>query len=127
MLTIVCVLPVWAGLDDDWRNLYSLASNAVALKDYPKADALYSKALQDAELFGKADLRVATTLRGQASLQHSEKRLTEAEDTARRALGILITNPGQDSIEYGQGQFTLAGILLDEGKYQPALDAIRKA
>jgi tetratricopeptide (TPR) repeat protein len=126
-LTLVCALPVLGGADDEWRNLYSLAVDAAAVRDYAKADAIFSRALRDAELFGKTDQRVATTVQGLASLQHSEKHLPEAEASARRALSIFIDNPGENSIEFGQSQFTLAGILMDEGKYQPALDAVRTA
>jgi tetratricopeptide (TPR) repeat protein len=127
VLTIVCALPVLAGVDDEWRNLYSLAVNATAVKDYAKAEAIYSKALQEARLFGLGNLRVGTTLQGLANLQRVEKHLPEAEDSSRRAVVIFANDRGDDSFEYGQGQFTLAGILMDEGKYQAALDAIQKA
>jgi tetratricopeptide (TPR) repeat protein len=126
-LTLACALPVLGGADDEWRNLYSLAVNAAAVGDYPKADAIFSRALHDAELFGKADPRVGTTVQGLASLQRSEKRLPEAEENARRAVAIFTDNRGNDSLEFGQGEFTLASILMEEGKYQPALDALRKA
>jgi len=127
VLTVVCAWPILGAADDEWRNLYSLAINATAVRDYAKADAIFSRALRDAELFGKADPRVGTTLQGLASLQRSEKHLPEAEENARHAVSIFTDNPGDGSIEYGQGEFTLAGILMEEGKYQPALDAIRKA
>jgi tetratricopeptide (TPR) repeat protein len=126
-LTLVCALPAPGAADDEWRNLYSLAVNATAVRDYAKADAIFSRALRDAELFGKADPRVATTLQGLAGLQRSEKHLPEAEENARHAVSIFTNNPGEESIEFGQGQFTLAAVLMDEGKYQPALDAVRKA
>jgi tetratricopeptide (TPR) repeat protein len=127
VLTIVCALPVLAGVDDEWRNFYSLAVNAATIKEYAKADAIFSRALRDAELFGKADQRVATTLEGLANLQRAEKHLPGAEESARRAVAIFLSGPGDGSIEFGQGEFTLAGILMDEGKYQPALEAVQKA
>ena len=126
-LAVVCVFPALAGVADDWRNLYSLAVNAASLKDYAKAEAIFSKALKEAELFGKTDVRVGSTLQGLAGVEQAEKRLAEEEDAARRAVDIFSNNPGEDSIEYGQGQFTLAGILMDEGKHQSALDSIQKA
>jgi tetratricopeptide (TPR) repeat protein len=126
-LALICALPVLGGADDEWKNLYSLALNATSVRDFAKADAIFSRALRDAELFGKADPRVGATLEGMASLQRSEKHLPEAEENARRAVSILMANPGEDSIEYGRATLTLAGILMDEGKYQPALDAVRKA
>ena len=126
-LVLVCALPLLGGADDDWKNMYSLAVSAAAVKDYAKADAIFNRALHDAELFGKDDPRVATTLQGLAGLQRSEKNLPEAEESARRAVSIFANNPGQNSIEFGQGEYTFAAVLMDEGKYQPALDAIRTA
>lgn len=126
-LAIVCALPLLAGVDEDWQNLYSQAANAASLKDYVKAEALYSKALKEAELFGKGGPRVATTLQGLANLQRLEKHLPEAEESARQAVAILATNPGEDSLEFGQGESTLAAIQMDEGKYQAALDAVQRA
>ena len=125
-LTLVCALPVLGGAEE-WSNLYSLAASAAAVRDYAKADAIFSRALHDAELFGKAGPRVGTSLLGIANLQRSEKHLPEAEENARRAVSIFISNPGEQSIEYGQAEFALAGILMDEGKYQPAYDALQKA
>lgn len=126
-LTLICAVPVLGGADDEWQTLYSLAMNAASVRDFAKADAIFSRALRDAELFGKADPRVGLTLQGLASLQRSEKRLPEAEESARRAVTILTANPGDQSIEYARATFTLAGVLMDEGKYQPALDAVRRA
>src|SRR5665213_1465875 len=117
-LMLVCVLPAPGAVDDEWKNLYSQAVNAAAIRDYAKADAIFSSALRDAELFGKADSRVGTTLQGLANLQLSEKHLPEAEENARRAVSIFLNNPGENSIEYGQSEFTLAAILMDQGQYQ---------
>jgi tetratricopeptide (TPR) repeat protein len=127
VLTLVCALPVLAAVDDEWRNLYSLAVNATTVRDYPKADAIFSRALRDAELFGKTDPRVGTTLQSLASLQRLEKHLPEAEENARRAVSIFTGSVGDGSIDLGQSEFTLATIFMDEGKYEPALEAIKKA
>jgi len=126
-LSLACAIPLVAGVDDDWQNLYSQALHAAALKDYPKAETLYGRALHEAEIFGKDDARVASTLQGQAAMLRSEKKLTDAEDAARRAVSIYDVNPGEDSLEYAGVQFALAGVLFDEGKYQPALQSIQKA
>jgi tetratricopeptide (TPR) repeat protein len=126
-LTLAGALPISGGTVDEWKNLYSLAVNATVVRDYAKADAIFSRALRDAELFGKTDPRLGTTLQGMASLQRAEKHLPEAEGNARRAVDIFTASPGDTSIEFGQGEFTLAGILMDEGKYQAALDAVQKA
>jgi tetratricopeptide (TPR) repeat protein len=114
------------GVDEDWKLLYGQAVKAVSIKDYAKAEATYDKALREAEVFGKNDIRVASTLQGLATLLQSEKKLAEAEDAASRGVTIYSSNPGDESMEYAQSEFVLAGILIDEGKYQPALQSLEK-
>ena len=126
VLALLCALPLWAGVEEDWKDLYSQALHAVAAKDYPKAEGLYAKALHDAEIFGKDDVRVGSTLEGLANLQRAEKKPAEAEVTAPRAVTIYSVDPGDDSLEYADVQFALASILMDEGKYEAALQAIQK-
>ena len=126
-LTLFCALPVLNAADTEWRNLYSLGVNATVLHDFEKADAIFARALRDAELFGKDNPRVGTVLDGMANLQRLEKHLPEAEENARRAVSIFTIKPGETSLEFGQSQFALAGVLMDEGKYQAASDALQKA
>jgi tetratricopeptide (TPR) repeat protein len=126
-LTLLCALHAWAGVDEDWKDQFSQATRAAALKDFPTAETTYAKALKTAEIFGKDDKRVASTVQNRATLFRAEKKLTEAEDDARRALAIYIVSPGEKSMEFGQTQFILSGILMDEGKFDGALDAIKRA
>jgi tetratricopeptide (TPR) repeat protein len=127
LFTLVCALPVLAGVEEDWKELYNLALRAAASKDYPRAEAIYVKALQTAEIFGKADVRVASTLEGQANLLLMENKLAEAEDSARRAVAIYAVSPGSDSLEYAEVELVLARTLVNAGKYQPALQSLQWA
>jgi len=127
ILTLLCAACAWAGVDDDWKDQFSQASRAAALKDFPTAETAYAKALKSAEIFGKDDKRVASTVQGRANLFRAEKKLGEAEEDARRALAIYIVSPGEKSMEFGETQFILTGILMDEGKFDGALDAVRRA
>jgi tetratricopeptide (TPR) repeat protein len=123
-MAVVCILPLAAGVDDDWKNLYSQAQRAAAAKDLSQADLIYNKALLEASRFGKDDVRVASTLQGLGNTHRSEKKLAEAEDDLRRAVSIYTTSSGQASPEFADAQFDLAGVLMEEGKYQPALQSI---
>jgi tetratricopeptide (TPR) repeat protein len=125
-LLISALFPAFAGVDDEWRSLYSQAANAAAAKDYVKAEAVYTTALRKAELFGKDDQRVAATLQGLGLALRSAKKLNEAEEAIRRAAAIYAVNPGEESIEFAQAEFDLAGVLMDEGKYQPALESTKR-
>ena len=40
-------------------------------------------------------------------------------------MAIYAVNPGETSSEYAEVQFVLAGILMDQGKYQPALESVQ--
>ena len=127
-LAVVCALPFLNAADTEWRNLYSLGVNATTLGDFGESGrylqprAAGRRAVRQRESAGGH--RFAS---GWPASQRLEKHLPEAEESARHALSIFITNPGEESLEYGQAEFSLAGILMDEGKYQPALDAVRKA
>jgi tetratricopeptide (TPR) repeat protein len=126
-LALAWVLPLLRAADDQWQNLSSLAVNATTFGDFGKADAIFARALHDAELFGKEGPRAATVLQAMAVLRRKEKRLPEAEESARHAVTIFGNNPGDQSMEFAQAQVTLSGVLLDEAKYQPALDAVNRA
>jgi tetratricopeptide (TPR) repeat protein len=126
VLAVLCAMPLWAGVDEDWKSYYGQALHAAAVKDYPKAEAAYARALHEAEVFGKDDERVASTLQGLATMLRSERKLDEAENAVRRAVTIYSVKPGEQSLEYAQVQFVLAGVLMDRGKYEPALQSIQK-
>jgi tetratricopeptide (TPR) repeat protein len=112
-------------VDENWRILSGQALHQASVKDYANAETTYKKAIREAEVFGKGDVRLASSLNGLASVLRAEKKWTEAEDAARRAMNIYSENPGFESLEYAESQSTLAGVLMDEGKYQPALQNIQ--
>lgn len=127
LVLAVTALPLAAGIDDDWKSYFTAAQQSAARKDFAHADLLYRRALKTAELFGDTDPRVGTTLEGFGTTLRGEKKLQEAETTLRRAMEILATDPGEDSAEYARCHFDLAGVLMDEGKYNPALESLKRA
>jgi tetratricopeptide (TPR) repeat protein len=124
---LICAIPAWAGVDAEWQSQFNDATKAAALKDYPGAETAYAKALHTAEIFGPDDKRVAATVQSRANMFREEKKLAEAEADARRASGIFVVEPGERSLEYGQTELILAGILMDENKVEGALDSVRRA
>lgn len=127
ILALIFAMPLFASVDQEWQNSYNEAMKSAALKEYVVAEAMYAKALHNAEIFGKDDQRVATTVQSRALMFRKEKKLPEAEDDARRALAIFAVNPGEKSLEFGQTHLILAGILMDEAKYQDAMSSLRVA
>ncbi len=124
----ILALPVTlaAGVDDMWKDVCSQARQASAIKDFAKAESLWSRAMVQAERFGKEDQRVAVTSQGIASLLRQQKKLPEAEEAIRRAVQIFAVTPGEGSIELAQADFDLAVILVDEGKYDLALRSLKR-
>jgi len=123
---LLSAVPLFAGVEDDWKDMFGQAQHAAAAKDYPKAEALYTKALHFAELFGKEDVRVASTLQAIGSTLRMQKKLSDAEDNIRHAVSIFSGNPGEQSIEYAQAQFDLAQVLMDQSKYELVLQSLQK-
>ena len=126
LVLAVIVLPLPASVDDDWKNLYIQAQHTGATRDFAQAEALYNKALRTAELFGKTDPRVASTLQGLGTTLRSEKKPAEAEDAFRRAAEIYTLDPGVGSLVFARIHFDLAGVLMDEGKYDAALQSLKR-
>ncbi len=126
MVLLFGSIPSAADVDDNWKASYGQALRAVSLKDYRQAEIQYATALREAEVFGKEDSRVALTLQGLATLLRVERKLPEAEDTVRRAVALYSADPGEDSLQYAESQFLLAGILMDQGKYQPATQSLER-
>jgi len=118
---------LFAGVDDEWKDLCNQALRATALKNFPLAEITYAKALHEAEVFGGNDIRVASTSLGMAAMYRAEKKIPEAETAAHRAADIYAVRPGEDSLDYAQAEISLAAVLNDQGKYDPALLATRKA
>jgi tetratricopeptide (TPR) repeat protein len=126
VLTLVCAALLPAGVDDRWSEIYSQGQHAVALKDYANAETIYNNALKEAMRFGENDVRVATTLQGLGTALRNENKLAEAEAAVTRASAIYATASGEHSLEYAEAQFDLAGMLLSEGKYEQALQALNR-
>jgi tetratricopeptide (TPR) repeat protein len=132
LMIACCAAPLFAGMlfagvDDEWKELYNQALRATAVKNFPLAEITYAKALHEAEVFGGNDIRVASTSLGMAAMYRAEKKLPEAETAAHRAVDIYAVRPGEDSLDYGQAQISLAAVLNDEGKYDSSLVSTRKA
>jgi tetratricopeptide (TPR) repeat protein len=108
-----------------WRSLVMQALRAAGAKDYPKAEQAFSKALQEAAKFGADDTRVGTTLNDLGLVYRAEKKYSEAEGAYRRALDIMEDAYG-DSIDVGNVNFNIAGVMFDQGHKTEALPNLRR-
>jgi len=101
------------------------ALHAAAVKDYPKAEQAFLKAVQEAGRFGPDDPRLGTTLNSLGLVYRAEKKYGEAESVYRRALAIMETAYG-DSIDVGNVNFNIAGVMFDQGHQIEALPNLRR-
>ncbi len=128
-LTLICAVPVLGGADDEWQTLYSLALNAACCPGLRESGRHLQPGVagrravrqsgSESGVHTTGDWRACS---GRKSICLKRKRM--------RSCGKHTTSPRIPAIrapEYARAAFTLAGILSDEGKYQPALDAVRRA
>jgi tetratricopeptide (TPR) repeat protein len=101
------------------------ALRAAGAKDYPKAEQAFLKALQEAEKIGPDDSRVGTTLNDLGLVYRAERKYSEAEGAYRRALNIMEDAYG-DSIDVGNVNFNIAGVMFDQGHKAEAISNLRR-
>ena len=114
-MLVLAALPLLATTDEDWRALYYKGQQLAVEKSFARAESVYAEALNKAELFGKDDVRVASTEQALGETLRGDKKLSDAEAALQRAVNIYAVTPGDSSIEFAEAQFDLAGVLLDEG------------
>jgi hypothetical protein len=74
-----------------WRTQVVQALRAAGVKDYPKAEQAFLKAVLEAGRFGPDDPRLGTTLNSLGLVYRAEKKYGEAERVYRRTLTIMET------------------------------------
>lgn len=109
-----------------WQILMSQAMSAAGRNDYPRAEQLLLKARQESEKFGPRDGHVGTTLNTLGLVYRAEKKFSEAEAAYRRALDIMEAAYGE-SIDVGNVNFNIVGVMFDQGHQAEALPTIRRA
>src|SRR5437870_5674382 len=72
-------------VDGAWKDLMVQGQHAAVGKDYVRAEQVYQRALKEAERFGPADSRVASTLRSLGSVYQALRRSADAAAAYNRA------------------------------------------
>jgi tetratricopeptide (TPR) repeat protein len=127
VLFVLNAIPAAKAQDEKpWRVLVIQALNAAAVKDYPRAEQAFVKALREAENFGKLDSRLGTTLNALGLVYRAEKKYRDAENSYRRALVIMATVYGS-SIDAANVNFNIANAMFDQGRQIEALPDVQEA
>jgi tetratricopeptide (TPR) repeat protein len=128
LLPALALIPILANAQDPeeaWKSLFMQALAAAGTKDYPQADQIFQKALQEAGRFGPNDSRVGTTLNGIGLVYRAEKKFAEAESAYRRALAVLERTYDVDTIDIANVNFNIASVMFDQGHQTEALPFAR--
>ena len=86
--------------DSTWDNLDQVGVRAFQKGDYVEAQELLEGAVKEAEKFGEADVRLATSLTNLSRCLIEEGLAKDAEPQLNRALTIREKAGGKESIEY---------------------------
>ena len=101
--------------------LNTLGAGFEALGDYPKADQVLSRALDDRmRLFGANSAEVADTLIVQATLADDEHKLPLAMELGERALRIEQQTLPADDVAIARSQIKISEFLTEAGEYDRA-------
>ena len=113
-LALLVSAPALAG-EAEWKAHMDAGTSA-----YRAATTRFKAALQDAELFGTSDPRLARTLNDLVVLYRAQGNYTEAEPLMRRALGIYETTLGADHQDVAMALNNLAALYEMQGRYAEA-------
>jgi tetratricopeptide (TPR) repeat protein len=108
-----------------WKRDVIEALKAAGEHDYPKSEQAFMKALHESENFGPQDIRTGSTLNSLGLVYRAEKKYSDAEAAYRRALVIMEAAYGE-SIDIGNINFNIAGVLFDQGRLADALPYLQK-
>jgi hypothetical protein len=105
----------------NWEQEYNQGVAAYERGDYATAEKHDRAALTVAESFEKKnDIRLEVTLTNLGAVVQARKGCCEAEPLLRRALEILVSNFGKNSLEAAQGENNLASAVFQAGRIEEA-------
>ena len=110
-----------------WERLNQLCESELEAGRYTEAEKHCSTALTEAEDFGPADPRLATSLNYLAELYRAQGKYAEAEPLYQRALAIWEKALGPEHPIVATSLNNLALLYRDQGKYAEAEPLLQRA
>jgi tetratricopeptide (TPR) repeat protein len=125
---LTCFTPARAQTaDEQWKGLVMQGLYAASGNNFVKAEAIFQRAVHEAERFGAEDARVGTTLNSLGLIYRAEKKYADAESVYRRALAILEKAYGAESIDVANINFNIGTVMFDQSHQPVALPYVQKA
>ena len=103
------------------------AGKAFQERKYPEAELLYANALQQAELFGPTDPRLATNLNNLAELYVQRGRFAEAEPLYKRSIESWEKARGPEEPSLASVLGNLGELYRLTGRYSEAEPLLKRA
>ncbi len=125
-IAILAVLATAAQPDEPWKTRFEAAGKALADGDAPRAEAIFTGIVRDAEKLGDRDPRLAYALKRLAYFQMiaPRKRYDLAEPMLVRALAIREQTPGPNRAELAATLIDLAMLRLMAKRVREAIEPI---
>ena len=125
-IAILAVLATAAQPDEPWKTRFEAAGKALADGDAPRAEAIFTGIVRDAEKLGDRDPRLAYALKRLAYFQMiaPRKRYDLAEPMLVRALAIREQTPGPNRAELAATLIDLAMLRLMAKRGREAIEPI---
>jgi tetratricopeptide (TPR) repeat protein len=111
--------------DAVWKGMFAAAVRASGARDFAAAEDILTKAVTETQRFPPGDARQGLTLNTLGLVYKEEKKYAEAEKAFRKAIDILEKAYGPETIDFGNVNFNLAGVLIAEGHWESALPLIQ--
>ena len=110
-----------------WQARTDAGRVAFERGQYDEAEQLFNQALTQAEAFGPADARLATSLNNVATVDRIRKRYPEAESLDRRALSIQEQTLGSNHLFVATTLLGIADSCRAQARYADAAAAATRA
>jgi tetratricopeptide (TPR) repeat protein len=123
---LLLVVSTFAG-EKEWEAAYSEGEKLLSEKKYEEAEAKFKAALKEAERWGAADDRLATTQTAYGDALRGGGKVAEAEKAYRDALKTLEKQLGADASDLAGPIADVADCLRDQDKDSAAEPLYRRA
>ena len=112
-------------VDETWKQAVEAGNQAYEAGRVAEAEVKFKEALDEAEKFGEADLRLALSLNNLAAIYHTQGKYTIAEPLYTRSLAIKERVHGQEHPEIALNLHNLA-VLYSARRMYPVAEKYYK-
>jgi tetratricopeptide (TPR) repeat protein len=113
--------------ESPWETYRREGAEARQGRRYEEAERLLKLAVAEAEQFGAADTRLATSLRELGDVYFAQRKYDEAEPLFRRVVTVYETAQGSDHVDVAMALESLAMVVRVQRRYAEAVPLLERA